>query len=945
MPIVPLRSPQRRLEVETPQRAVGELPVPAKHGFIHTIRGDITAPIVVLCDPPKPEAVRQGLPMSQEGLELFARYAREHGFGRNDFVFLGLCPPLPENALNSQSRKWAHVEKYAPSVIGQIEAMDPRCVVTLGDLATRTVMGRSLAITKARGQPIVSPQGSETRDEEGVLIHPARNARPVFPMLSPAFVLRVPDHMPTFGLDFGGLRRFVDGGYTMVEEQVGDYRWCEDLSAVLAEKPEIIGVDTETTSLVWRDPRTRVLTVQISTRPGMGLVCPVDLETWAGWQGRGRARARLIAQLKTLLEDPTVKKVGHNLKFDIHMLRKLGIELRGWSDDTQLLAFAVDENMMRKGQEECLARWVPVMVAAKGSLTDEDKSEMARLMVEEPDKFLLYAGSDPDGVLRLREVLLPMLEQDRQQLNIYRRILMPGIATFAGTVERFGMGVDRERLREFGAEVETWVGQEYRTLIGMVPAAVRRKHVEAKKELKFSRTDFVRDILFTPEGFNLEPVVFTKSTADLEDDEREASTSSKQHLPYFTDRDDAAGEFCRKLVRFQQAQKLVSTYIGKEAGEYGGRQEPDSGLWQYIAPNGRIYPSYSLSTTVTGRTASRDPNGQNFPKRGEWAKPYQSIFVPTPGYKLINADLSQIELRIAAWMARDAAMLRIYRDGGDIHTATAIAVNGLTIEQWNALPKADRKLMRTKAKAVNFGFLYGMGARKFRSYAKTDYGVNYTERESERTRSRFFSTYRNLEDWHVRMREECHNHGYVRALHGAKRHLPSIYSNDPAIRAGAERQAINSPVQRFGSDLGVMAMARFSACADPERFRIIGFIHDALVMEVKEGYELEGVESLIWAMQSNPLHTWFGLNPPCPILAEGDIGINGRDMLELAELPAEEKQPAWFRDLGFQQVERDGKLQAVLNPRRPVWWDDAVDSESAFEDVIIHSPRLRMLEV
>jgi DNA polymerase I-like protein with 3'-5' exonuclease and polymerase domains len=383
------------------------------------------------------------------------------------------------------------------------------------------------------------------------------------------------------------------------------------------------------------------------------------------------------------------------------------------------------------------------------------------------------------------------------------------------------------------------------------------------------------------------------------------------------DRDDAAGEYCRKLIDYSQAEKLTSTYIGKEA--------EDTGLWQYIAPNGRIYPSYKLHATNTGRTASENPNGQNFPKRGRWAKAYQSVFVPTPGYKLINADLSQIELRIAAWMSGDRMMLDIYGQGGDIHTATARAVNGLDDAAWAALSKDERKLARTKAKAVNFGFLYGMGAKKFRSYAKTDYGVEYTEREAYQTREKFFATYRALPAWHDRMREFARTHGYVRALHGARRNLPSIWSKDDAIRSGAERQAINAPVQRFGSDLGVMAMARFSACADPDIFRIIGFVHDALVMEVREGYEKGGVEALIWAMQNNPLERWFGITPPLPILAEGDIGINGREMLELSELPPLEKQPQWFRDLGLPLVTRDGKLAADLTVQKPAWWNDAVD--------------------
>jgi DNA polymerase I-like protein with 3'-5' exonuclease and polymerase domains len=613
-------------------------------------------------------------------------------------------------------------------------------------------------------------------------------------------------------------------------------------------------------------------------------------------------------QIKQLLEDRTIRKVGHNLKFDIHMLRKEGIELANWSDDTQLKAFAVDENMMEKSLDECVRRWVEPM-AGYADLFNQTVDK-ARMIDVPHETMLPYAAGDADAALRLDDVLIDLLSRDPQQERIYRLVQMPAMRTFANNIERVGMLIDQERLQSFGDEVRTWLTEAYPALISRVPPAVRRAHLEAGKELSFSRPDFVRDTLFTPEGWNLTPQVWTKGTRKLPNpDDRIASTSTKDHLPFFTDPATPVGQFVIDLSDFQKTTKLEGSFIGSH--------NVGNGLWQYIAPDGRIYPSYMLHRTVTGRTASAEPNGQNFPKRGRWAKPYQSVFKATPGFKLVNCDLSQIELRIAAWMANERTMLRIYREGGDIHTATAKAVSGLNDRQWAALSPRQRKDLRTKAKAVNFGFLYGMGARKFRSFAKTDYDVTYTEQESYRTRDAFFSLYSGLEPWHASTREFVRQNGYVRALHGAVRHLPSIWSNDPAIVAESERQAINSPVQRFGSDLGLMAMARFSAQADPNLFRIIGFVHDALVMEVRDGHEQEGIEALLWAMQSNPLTEWFGITPPLPITAEADIGINGGQMLEFADLPSLEERPEWFRELGFDSVV----------PTKPEWWNDQVEQE------------------
>lgn len=1140
--------------------------------FEHPIVGKRGAPIVVVCDPQNKDAARTKAPLSHKNLMAFAAAAKTAGLGRDDFVFVGLCPPIAEQDVHSASRKWAHVQKYEETVKGHIEALGPRCIVPLGELASRVVMGRAVAITKSRGTPIV------------------KDNRMILPMLSPGYILYQPEHQPTFNADMLTLARLKkqDFVFTEADDNTTGYEWCTDLSFLLENRPTIIGLDTETTGLTWHDPTVKVLTVQIAWAPGKAVAIPVDPTYWPAWQTAGRQRAKLYAQLKELLEDPEVLKVGHNLKFDVHMLRKMSIEVQGWCEDTQLMAFAIDENMMQKSLDECVRRWVPSMAGYADKFnTTVDKAQMIKVP---HDVMLPYAAGDADASLRLFRVLHDALRMDRQQYTIYRRILIPAITTFCNNVERVGMLIDQDRLREFEKEVSDWLDEEYKALIAMVPAVIRRNQIEDGKELKFSRPAFVKEILFTQAGFNLTPVVFTKSTAALEPQLREPSTSAKDHLPYFFERDDAAGEFVRRLADFQKTQKLLGTYL--------------RGFWKYIAPNGRIYPSYKLHGTVTGRTAcvhadtmircetgfkraeevmvgdrvwthrlrwqtvtqlyrkpvqemyhvkfdsgeflrcteehrlltedgrwvslrhvcieetlgrperedegsrslstilgdydavgegrrvnrshgdgnsstrdrtrnpssvegteifgiqagreepdagqdpfecegglrgwtrlldtgrpwqtvfrasdcdggnartsggtttaelgrsphrrepaeqrtrqsgvddshgasgtssalcevgagvriarvvpcgshpvydfevavdhsyeaagcfshnSDNPNGQNFPKRGRWAKAYSRIFKATPGYKLINCDLSQIELRLAAWMANDKMMLRIYRSGGDIHTATAKSVNRMTDAQWDALSSKERKELRTKAKAVNFGFLYGMWWKKFMGFAKTEYGVTYTPKEAEQTRELFFQTYRQLEEWHSTTREFVNENGFVRSLHGAIRHLPSIYSDDDKVRQGAERQAINSPVQRFGSDLGLIAMVRYSMQADPDKFRIIGFVHDALVMEVKDGYEKEGIESLLWCMQNVPLKPWFGIEPPIPIIAEADIGLNGGEMLEFADLPEPDKRPEWFTALGFDSV----------TPTKPDWWRDELEREA---DALTHR-RVRMLQL
>ncbi len=287
-----------------------------------------------------------------------------------------------------------------------------------------------------------------------------------------------------------------------------------------------------------------------------------------------------------------------------------------------------------------------------------------------------------------------ILRKDQRNYNCYRRVQFAVLACFMKVAERYGILVNKDHLRALGAEVDQYIKTQYRALMRMVPAKIKRKYIEEQEEMSFTRPKFLLDVLFSKDGFNLKPVKFTKSTADLEDkSKRVPSVSVKDHLPFFFDTPGIPGEFCRALKEYVQASKMLTTYVGTE--------DQGNGFWQYIAPDGAIYPSYKLHLTVTGRTASENPNGQNFPKRGRFAKAYNKIFEARHGHKIISADLSQIELRIAAWMAMDKTMLEIYRNNGDIHTATAAVAAGVSDQAFAAMPFADRKKFRRDAKPIN----------------------------------------------------------------------------------------------------------------------------------------------------------------------------------------------------------------------------------------------------
>ncbi len=898
-------------------------------GYTRPTRGVIGAPILIVCDSPTAEAHTMGLPMAAKQLKWLGEVVVDEGLDpKQDFYIIGLCPPIAAQDKNSATRKWASVLPHVEDLHNVIARANPRLVVTFGELATRAVLGRAVKITKARGMPV-------PRDGQAT----------VLPMLSPGFVARLPDHRPTFVADVHtvAMLKSSDFDLSRIERTETNYEWRTDISDFLGEnKPSVIAVDTETTGLRWWEESVVPITVQFSTGPGVGIVCCVDEVYWRRWLEpivgpyNRRTRSRLVGQLSELLEDPEVRKIGQNLKYDHHICRKLNIETNGWLHDTMVMGFAVDENALSLGLDELVRVHVPEM---SGYADDFNRTyDKANMRAVPPEDLLKYAGGDPDATFRLARVLQSRLRIDPKQQRVYRRVQMPAVMCFANVIEPYGLRVDKGRLRELGQQVDEWLAAEYKKLIRTVPARVRRKHLNAGKDLVFSRPDFVRDALFSPDGFALTPSVFTKSTRDLEDEtKRVPSTSAKDHLPYFTSGDHLTQEvkdFVADLIEFQKTQKLRNTYYGDEGDV--------TGFWKYLSPSGRLHPSFGVTFTNTGRTNSRDPNAQNFPKRGsQWAKPFGSIFIPTDGYQFVTADLSQIELRIAAWMAMEPTMLRIYREGGDIHVVTAAAVVGITPDQFAAYLGDERPLIevaneipgsgdylrkinpgkraevtvkeffgykRFQAKSINFGFLYSMQWRGYMRYAKTEFGIDVTEEEAQAFRETFFRLYPGLVAWHDTMREFAGEHGHVRALHGACRHLPSINSSDFAMQRAAERFAVNSPVQRFGSDLGLIATSRLTHQSDPEIMRALNFVHDQLITEVKDGHIEECGAALKWVMQTPPLFEWFDIEPPLPIFSDLEVGNSLGSMEERGDIQA--AKPDWWQD------DEDAAMASFLSQHR-----------------------------
>lgn len=829
------------------------------------------ARFLIVTDTPSQAGAKANRLLPPKTAQVLGAELSKAGFTPEEFQFHPACLCAYDPDAYQTKVKTAIHKHCRQHLLDHIDEQRPEAILPLGGPASAQVFGRGTQITKVRG---MAQQVDDIR-------------APVFPLTSPASVVAYPQNGPIFASDVQSLARFVDHNYDSASASIehGDYRIITDLQFLIDEDAEVLCFDMETTGVRWYQqgcdvrtyrpelhkgredfvPRFQILTMQFTTKAGEGYMLVWDHPENPVAES---LKPKLRNQLRKLLCKRERIVVGHNVKFDnVGLWMTEGIRFR-IGGDTLLAIAMLDENAPEKNLDVMTKIHVPEMAGYADEFNaTTDKSRMWECPI---DKMRGYGCGDTDAGYRLYHVVEEQLMSDERQWSNWCNVGIPGLNALAA-METQGMHIDTEHnLPVFQRFMEQEVAREYNELIEQVPRSIKRAHVEAckgdvEKALSFSRADFKLDILFRHrDGFRLTPKVFTKTTRDLKDKSLHVpSTSSKDHLPYFFEE----CPFTFQLAEYIKDKRLLDTNVVGFNNKY--------------VVNGKVRPSYSLSKTVTGRTSSQDPNGQNYPKRSAKAKQYRSMFIAPEGYFVAELDLSQAELRIAASMANDPTMLEIYRQAGDIHTATALVVLNMTMEQFRELPKSEQKLARTKAKSVNFGFLYGMGWRNFIVFAKTQYGVEFTEREAKAIRTGFFKKYNRLPIWHEKTRAFALKNKFVRSYSGRIRHLPMVDSAEEYIQQEALRQAINSPVQEFGSSLGVMALGRMNEEIDPEYLKVVGFIHDAIVVYIKKEYLDWGMKTVKGYMESNPITEWFGSEMKCPIVADCGFGTNLGDIHEL----------------------------------------------------------------
>jgi DNA polymerase-1 len=566
------------------------------------------------------------------------------------------------------------------------------------------------------------------------------------------------------------------GEYEAVLTEVQLSDWIARLQAA-----EEFAFDSEAESV---DPmRATLVGLSFSVEPGKACYVPLGHD-YPGAPAQ-LPRDAVLDALRPLLEDPSKRKLGQHGKYDLHVLRRHGVAVRGYADDTLLESFVLSAGIARHDMDSLARRHLGYEtikyedVAGKGA----KQIPFSQVAIDDATR---YAAEDADITLRLHHVLRTKLQAEPTLDAVYRDIEMPLVPVLA-RVEANGVLVDADELRRQSAELgrRMLAAQQQATEL-----AGRSFNLDSPKQLCA--------LLF--DELKLPALVKTPSGAPSTNEEALEAIADQHPLP-------------RVILEYRGLAKLRSTYTDK--------------LPEMVNPDtGRVHTSYHQAGAATGRLSSSDPNLQNIPIRTEEGRRIRTAFIAPPGRKLVACDYSQIELRIMAHLSGDPALLRAFSEGADVHRATAAEVFGkASLEEVSANE-------RRAAKAINFGLMYGMGAFGLARQLGIGRG------EAQDYIALYFSRYPGVRDYMERTRQQARDAGYVETVFGRRLALDYIHSRNAAQRAGAERAAINAPMQGTAADIIKRAMVRVDAWLEGHRDRALMIlqVHDELVFEADAGF-------------------------------------------------------------------------------------------------------------
>lgn len=560
--------------------------------------------------------------------------------------------------------------------------------------------------------------------------------------------------------------------YEILLDEAALQRWLDKIAA-----SPLVAFDSETTSL--NPMQARIVGLSFAIEPGCAAYLPLA-------HNYVSAPAQLdfaatLARLKPLLENPQVRKVGQNLKYDKHVLANHGITLNGIAHDTLLQSYVL-ESHRNHNLDDLALRHLGMKTITFEEVVGKGVKQVSfdKVSIEQAAE---YAGEDADVTLQLHQTLYPQIEQEAGLLRIYRELEMP-LQEILFKMERRGVLIDTAMLHTQSQELEQ-----------KLTALEARAQELAGRPFNLGSPKQLQEILFGKLG--IKPLKKTPAGAPSTDEDVLEALALDHPLP-------------KVLLEYRALAKLKSTYTDK--------------LPKMVDPaTGRVHTNYSQAVAITGRLASSDPNLQNIPVRTMEGRRIREAFIAPPGCVIVSADYSQIELRIMAHLSQDTGLLAAFAAGEDIHRATAAEIFGCAREEVN-------NEQRRYAKVINFGLIYGMSAFGLASQLGVERAA------AARYIDRYFARYPGVADYMERTRQYARKHGYVETLFGRRLWVPDINSANSQRSQSAERAAINAPMQGTAADLIKLAMIAVDDWLMQHALvtHMVMQVHDELVLEVPE---------------------------------------------------------------------------------------------------------------
>ena len=602
------------------------------------------------------------------------------------------------------------------------------------------------------------------------------------------------------------LEEFKAGDYQIVYSQAAFLQWIERLRT-----SEGFAFDTETTSLAAQ--QAELVGVSFAVKAGEAAYIPLA-HTYMGAPEQ-LDRDYILEQLKPLLEDPELTKIGQNLKYDISVLANYDIDMQGVTFDTMLESYVIDSVGSRHNMDTLSQRHLGHDPVSFSDIAGKGKAQLTFDQVE-IEKGGHYAAEDADVTLRLHNVLMPQLVQQPKLHRVFTELEMPLVKVLS-RVECNGVLIDDNMLLQQSQQLAMSMQE---TEVAAYELAGGKFNLASPKQ--------IQEILY--DRMNLPVLKKTPKGAPSTAEDVLQDLAAEHALP-------------RLILEHRSLGKLKSTYTDKLPGMINPR-------------TGRVHTSYHQAVAATGRLSSSDPNLQNIPVRTEQGRRIREAFIAQPGNCILAADYSQIELRIMAHLSRDDALLQAFTNNLDVHGATAAEIFATDLEDVTAE-------QRRHAKAVNFGLIYGMSAF---GLAKQ---LNVERKQAQQYIDQYFERYPGVKQYMETTRQFAREHGYVETVYGRRLYLPDINARNHNVRQYAERTAINAPMQGTAADIIKRAMIEVDRWLGERHSttRMIMQVHDELVFEV-ETSEVEVVQAKVCELMQDVVELQI------PLVVDAASGLN-----------------------------------------------------------------------